>query len=142
MTETSTLASLLPQPMPEDPARRLLLFAFRRMGAFGLHDAPTAQAFVTAFGRSFQRPLTALRAFVAELSATATGPIQIAPWCCCRTTSAEAMLLGVLARAERNPEAAGLLLADIAGVRHADGVLATATLVAGAFADLGLPLLD
>ena len=44
------------------------------------------------------------------------------------------------AKATGNPRAAGLLLADLLGVRSAAGPLATATALAGAFADLGMPL--
>jgi hypothetical protein len=137
---TKALATLLPHELPEAPAARILLYAFRRMAAHGLHDAQAAQAILGAFGSRFQRPLIALRALVADLSANAGGPIRIAPCCCCRMTSAEAALLSVLGRAERQPETAHLLLADLAGLRRADALFATALLVAGAWADLGHPL--
>ncbi len=139
MTVT-TLAAALPQRQPEDPAPRLLLFAVRQMGAHGLHDAAAAHAFMTGFGKDFRRPLTLTRALVAEISAASSGPIQIAPWCCPRMTASEAALLAVMARAQDNREAAGMLLADLLGVRDARGVLITARAVARAFADLGLPL--
>ena len=86
MTTTQQFAALLHQPQPDDPAQRLLLFAFRQMGAHGLDDACAAHAFVTAFGKDFRRPLLLLRTLMLELSNAAARPIQIAPWCCARIT--------------------------------------------------------
>jgi hypothetical protein len=119
---------------------RLALFGFRRMGAHGLDDARAAHAFLTGFGRSFRRPLVLMRALVADISSGAAHPIRIAPCCCSRQTAAESALLAVLARAETQPDAAHLLLADMLGVRRADGVLAGATALAAAFADEGRPI--
>jgi hypothetical protein len=110
------------------------------MGAHGLHDACAAHAFVTAFGRGFQRPLVLLRALMQEMSALAAGPVQIAPWCCPRMTGAEAALLEVIGRVCTNPQLAAMLLADMLGVRDASGVLVTAHALGNAFADMGLPL--
>jgi hypothetical protein len=84
--------------------------------------------------------LVLLRALMAEMSASSAGPIQIAPWCCARMTGPEAMLLAVLGHVRTNPGTAGLLLADMLGVRDASAVLATAAAVSQAFADLGLTL--
>lgn len=140
MTATKTLTATLPALQPEDPGARLLLFGVRQMGAHGLHDACAAHAFVTAFGRGFQRPLVLLRALMAEISAASNGPIQIAPWCCPRMTGPEASLLEVLGRARSSPLAANMLLADLLGVREAGSVAATAQALACAFADMGLPL--
>lgn len=137
---SQTLTAALPQPQPDDSAQRLLLFGIRQIGANGLDDACAAHAFVTAFGKDFRRALLLLRTLMMELSATSVRPIQIAPWCCRRMTPAEAALLAVTAKATGNPRAAGLLLADLLGVRSAAGPLATATALAGAFADLGMPL--
>lgn len=136
----TTLAAALPALQPEDAAPRLLLFAFRQMGAHGIHDAAAAHAYMTAFGKAFRRPLTLTRALVSEISAASAGPIQIAPWCCPRMTGAETGLLAVMARAESNRAAAAMLLADLLGVADARGVLITARAVARAFADEGLPL--
>lgn len=140
MPPSSPLATALPITQPDDPAARLFLFALRQMGAHGLADACAAHAFVTAFGKGFQRPLILLRTLVAELSAASVRPISIAPWCCPRMTPAEAALLDVLGRARTNPDAAGLLLGDLLGIRDAGGILATAHALANAFADMGLPL--
>ena len=138
----TSFTATLPQLQPEDPGARLLLFGVRQMGMHGLHDACVAHAFVTAFGKDFQRPLILLRAFMQEVSAMSAGPIQIAPWCCARMTAAEGALLAVIARVGTQPQAAALLLADLLGVRDATGVLVTAHALANAFADVGLPLAD
>ena len=112
----------------------------RRFGAHGLTDARAAHALFTGFGQSFRRPLVLLRALMADLAATAQGPIAIAPCCCARMTSAEAAMVTVLARVETAPDTARLLLSDLLGVRRADGVLASAAAVAVAFADEGRPV--
>ena len=140
MSNAKTLAAALPALQPDDAGARLLLFGIRQMGANGLHDACAAHAFVTAFGKGFQRPLVLLRALMAEMSAAAAGPIQIAPWCCSRMTRAEATLLQVIGRAHDNPVAAEMLLADLLGIRDARSVAATARALSAAFADLALPL--
>ena len=140
MTTVQDLRSAVLQPQPDDPAQRLLLFGFRQMGAHGLDDACAAHAFVTAFGKDFRRPLILLRTLMMELSAASTRPIQIAPWCCCRITPCEGAILAVLQKSMTSDTAANLLLADMLGVRDASGPLATATALAIAFADLGMPL--
>lgn len=136
----TSLATLLPRPLPACAHARLALVAIRRMGAHGLADAHAATALWAGFGQEFRRPLTLARALMADLAATAAGPIAIAPCCCARVTAAEGALLDVLARAETEPEAAHLLLADLLGTRRADGVLASATALAAAFADAGRPI--
>ncbi len=140
MTDAPTTISTLPHGMPASPGARLALFAFRRLGAHGLDDAIAAQAMVTAFGQGFRRPLVLMRAMMADLAASAAVPIAIAPCCCVRTTHAEHAMLTVLARAETAPDSARLLLADLLGVRHADGVFACVMAVAIAFADTGRPI--
>jgi hypothetical protein len=142
MTVITAFSATLPTLQPEDPGARLLLFGIRQMGMHGLHDACTGHAFVTAFGKGFQRPLVLLRALMQEMSAIASGPIQIAPWCCPRMTGAEAALLQAIARVGTRPQSAAMLLSDLLGVRDASGVLVTAHALANAFADLGLPLTD
>ena len=114
-----TLVTALPQLQPEDPGVRLLLFGVRQTGANGLHDASTAHAFLVAFGKAFRRPLMLLRTLMHEMSGMATGPVQIAPWCCPRMTGSEAMLLSVLARTRTSPATANMLLADLLGIRDA-----------------------
>jgi hypothetical protein len=140
MSAAKTLAATLPALQPEDAGARLLLFGIRQMGAHGLHDACTAHAFVTAFGRGFQRPLVLLRALMAEMSTASAGPIQIAPWCCPRITGPEATLLEVLAHVRTRPARTNMLLADLLGVRDAASIAVTAHALANAFADLALPL--
>lgn len=140
MSLTNTLSTALPALQPADPGARLLLFGIRQMGANGVHDACVAHAFVTAFGKGFQRPLVLLRALMQEMSIVSSAPIQIAPWCCGRMTGAEATLLDIVGRVRQHPESAGVLLADLLGVRDATGVLVTAHALANAFDDMALPI--
>lgn len=140
MTLPTSLAHALPAALPTDPAARLLLFGFRRMGAHGLDDARAAHAFLSAFGEGFRRPLTLLRAFMVDCAGAATAPIAIAPCCCNRATPAELAVITALARAETRPDSASFLLSDLLCVRRPDGVLASAAALAGAFADAGLPI--
>ena len=138
----STLHALVPVPLPASPAQRLLLFAMRRMGGNGLHDAACAQAFLMAFGRDFRRPLTVMRAFMAETARTSRHSITISPPCCRRMTTDEATLVEAVRRAATAPAMSALLIADLLGRREGDGITPIATLLATAFADSGFPLGD
>lgn len=140
MSSVPATAANLPNPLPTCVNARVVLFAFRRMGAHGLRDAHAAQALLNAFGEGFRRPLLLLRALMADLAAASLCPISIAPNCCVRTTAAESAILTILTRSEAAPETARLLLADLLGTRRVDGVLASATAVASAFADAGRPI--
>lgn len=137
MTET---IALLPHALPSCANARLALFAMRRMGAHGLADARTSHAMFAALGQGFRRPLTLMRALMAELASTAAGTIAIAPCCCPRMTPAESVLLTVLARVDTAPAAAQLLMADLLGVRRVESVLMAAAALSAAFADEGRPL--
>jgi len=139
-TPALTVSAALPHTLPEDPNARLLLFAFRRMGAHGLKDAHATHALMQGFGRDFRRPLMLLRAMMADVASGATCAISIAPCCCCRMTHAEHAMLTIIARAETAPDSARLLLSDLIGTRQPDGVLASITVVAQAFADAGRPI--
>ena len=75
-----------------------------------------------------------------ELAAASSQPIEIAPWCCPRVTSAESALLTAFTRCEAEPRAAEKLLADLLGTRDAQGVLAVVQTLAFTFRDLGLPI--
>lgn len=134
------VSEALPHSLPETMAARILLLAIRRMGAHGLDDAVAANTFLSAFGRGFRRPLLLARAFMAELAATATTTIPIAPCCCGRMTWAEEALITAIGHAERRPDTARLLLADVMAQRRADAIAATAAALSGAFADAGLPI--
>ena len=136
---TTTLAAL-PYALPECGNARIVLFAMRRMGANGLGDARAAHALFTAFGEAFRRPLTLLRGMMADMAASAAAPIAIAPCCCARMTPSERALLAILARVETRVDSARLLMQDLLGQRHVDGVLASAAAVASAFADEGRPV--
>ena len=140
MTEAITLRNAVPHALPSCANARIALFAMRRMGAHGLHDARAAHVMFTSFGDGFRRPLVLLRALMADLAASASGTIAIAPCCCARMTPAENALLTILARIETAPETATYLMADLLGVRRVDGVLASAAAVAMAFADDGRPI--
>ena len=137
----ATIANALPAAMPSDPAARLVLFGFRRMGAHGLDDARAAHAFLSAFGEGFRRPLTLMRAFMADCAGAANAAISIAPCCCARATQAELTVVSALARVETRPDSARLLLSDLLCVRRADGVVASAAALAAAFADAGMPIM-
>lgn len=138
-TPAPTLAAL-PYPLPPCANARIALFAMRRMGAHGLADARAAHTLFTAFGAGFRRPLTLLRALMADMAGASALPISIAPCCCARMTVAERALLTVLARVETAPDTAHYLFADLLGLRRVDGVLASAASVAAAFADEGRPI--
>lgn len=142
MTTEAAAAAILPHALPSCANARIVLFAVRRMGANGLHDARAAQALLLAFGQEFRRPLLLLRNLMADLATAASGTIAIAPCCCARMTPAEGALLTVLARVETTPDTARYLLSDLLGVRRVDGVLASAAVVAAAFADAGRPIGD
>ena len=140
MSDLTTTIAALPYALPACPNARIALFALRRMGAQGLHDARASHALFTAFGQEFRRPLVLMRALMADLAGTAAGTIAIAPCCCARMTAAERTMLTVIARVETAPDTARLLLADLLGVRRVDAVLASVAAVASAFADDGRPI--
>jgi hypothetical protein len=140
MSDLTTTVAALPHILPACPNARIALFALRRMGAHGLHDARASHALFTAFGQDFRRPLVLMRSLMAELAGTAAGTIAIAPCCCARMTAAERTMLVVLARVETAPETARILLGDLLGVRRVDAVLASVAAVATAFADDGRPI--
>jgi hypothetical protein len=140
MISVPVTAANLTNPLPGCVNARIVLFAFRRMGAHGLGDAHAAQALINAFGEDFRRPLLLMRALMADLAAASDCRISIAPNCCVRMTAAESAILTILARSETAPETARLLLADLLGTRRVNGVLASATAVASAFADAGRPI--
>jgi hypothetical protein len=140
MTEATTILHALPHALPTCGNARIALFAMRRMGAHGLGDARASHTMFTAFGEDFRRPLVLMRALMADLASASAGQIAIAPCCCARMTPAEAALVTILARVETAPETARFLMADLLGIRHVDGVLASAAAVAAAFADTGRPV--
>lgn len=138
-TAVQTLATL-PHGLPRCSNARIALYAMRRMGAHGLADARAAHALFTTFGKGFRRPLVLMRALMADMAATSAETVQIAPCCCPRMTPAEHAFVTVLTRAETEPAVAAILLSDLLGHRRVDGVLASATAVAIAFADNGRPV--
>lgn len=134
------LSELLPTEAPSCANRRLLLYTFRRVAAHGLNDAHAAAAMLSAFGRSYRRPLVLLRALAAELSRASSRKLLVAPCCCGRTTTAEAVLLEAVAMSLAEPHCAHSCLAEMLGVRECIGTLSSAQALAQAFEDLGRPL--
>ena len=55
-------------------------------------------------------------------------------------TWAERTMITAIGHAERRPETARLLLADLMAQRRADAIVATAAALSAAFADAGLPI--
>lgn len=117
---------LLPHPAPMAGSQRLLLFAIRRVAAFGLDDAHAAHAMLCGFGISFRRPLILLRALMAEASRVSSRRILVAPCCCPRMTDAEATLLVAIASADGDVHAAHGLLAAMLGVPDCLGTVSSA----------------
>jgi len=136
----STSNQTLPFAAPMSEPNRFLLYAIRRMGAHGLHDAYAAQAFLTVFGMAYRRPLVMLRAFMAETARSADKKILLSGCCCARMTWDEARLCEALATALDDPRGASLLLRQTMGSNAELGALCAAQAVAAAFADLGRPL--
>ena len=138
----SGIQTALPHRQPDRLATRILLYAIRRIGGGGLHEAGAANAFFNLFGKGFQRPLTLLRALMADMSRLSARPITLAPCCCPRMTTDERMLIDLLARVCTRPASAALLLDDLLAAPRSGAVLPTAHLLAAAFADRGHPLGD
>lgn len=132
--------AVLPHAAPACPYARLLLFGIRRMAAGGLADAHAAHAFLAGFGLGFRRPLTLLRALMAEAARVSATRLVVAPCCCPRMTGDEAALLAAVAAARGDPAGAHRQLADVLRVRDCLGLVTSAQAVAGSFADLGMPL--
>jgi len=140
MRHMKSSTALLPHAAPASPYRRLLLFAIRRMAAGGIADAHAAHAFFTGFGVGYRRPLVLLRALMAELSRVSTTRLSVAPCCCARMTREENILVASIALAKTEPRAAHDELRRLLHVRSCLGVLSSAQAIAGAFADLGMPI--
>ena len=137
MSDPSSVA--LDHAVPACPYRRLALFGVRRMAAGGLGDAHAAHAFFTGFGIGFRRPLTLLRAFMAEIARSSSVTLAVAPCCCARMTAAEHELIEALALATDDPGAAHVRLAALLQLPNCPGVAESACAVATSFADLGMP---
>lgn len=130
----------LPRPIPGGYGNRLFLYVMRRMASAGVNDAHAANAMLGAFGRSYRRPLILMRAMMLELARTSSRRIKIAPCCCARMTSDEAILMEAIGSATRNPSEAFDQLAQLLGNDHALGALTCLQAVAQAHDDLGRPL--
>ena len=136
--ETSHLD--LPRSMPGGYGNRLFLYAMRRMASAGVNDAHAANAMLGAFGRSYRRPLILMRAMMLELARSATRKILVAPCCCARMTSDEALLMQATGAALQDPHGAYDLLSALLGNDNVLGALTCLQAVAQAHGDLGRPL--
>ena len=133
----SPIAAMLPYHAPEEHPARLLLYAFRRMGAHGLNDAQAANAMLGTFGQSYRCPLVLLRALMAEMARTAQAKISIAGCCCARMTQDEALLIEAISQSNADARGAHELLANALGTADCIGALVTVQALEVAFFDLG-----
>ncbi|AEG48358.1 hypothetical protein Sphch_0663 [Sphingobium chlorophenolicum L-1] len=129
-----------PRPLPGGYGNRLFLYVIRRMATAGVNDAHAANAMLGAFGRSYRRPLVLMRAMMLELARTSSRKILIAPCCCSRMTTDEALMMQAVGTALRSPRAAYDDVAALLGNDHALGALTCLQAVAQAHNDLGRPL--
>src|SRR3546814_1315346 len=120
--------------------KRLCLFVVRRMATAGVNDAHAANAMLGAFGRSYRRPLVLMRAMMLEMARTSSRKILIAPCCCSRMTSDEALMMQAIGGALRSPRSAYEDVAALLGNDHALGAPTCLQAVAQAHCDLGRPL--
>ncbi|AMK23553.1 MULTISPECIES: DUF6628 family protein [unclassified Sphingobium] len=129
-----------PRPLPGGYGNRLFLYVMRRMATAGVNDAHAANAMLGAFGRSYRRPLVLMRAMMLELVRTSSRKILIAPCCCSRMTTDEALMMQAIGGALHCPRAAFDNVATLLGNDHALGALTCLQAVAQAHNDLGRPL--
>lgn len=130
----------LPRPIPGGYGNRLFLFVMRRMASAGVDDAHAANAMLGAFGRSYRRPLVLMRAMMLEMARASSRKILVAPCCCARMTSDEALIMQATGAALRDPHGAYDHVRELIGNDHALGALTCLQAVAQAHADLGRPL--
>lgn len=136
--DSSSLDNL--RPLPGGYGNRLFLYVMRRIATAGVTDAHAANAMLGAFGRSYRRPLVLMRAMMLELARTSSRKILIAPCCCSRMTSDEALMMQAIGSALRDPRSAYDDVAALLGNDHALGALTCVQAVAQAHRDLGRPL--
>ena len=140
MSQPAPAASVLPLPLPVDPAQRLVLVAVRRMASGGIRDAHAAHLFLRTFGLHFRKPLVLMRAFMVETAHASAGTIRVAPCCAHRMTLDEARMVGIVACAASNPANAADHLRELTGSRDICAPLSAAAALGDALAECGLPL--
>jgi len=140
MDQQHDLDRLLPLPLPEEAADRVVLVMLRRMGGHGLHDASAALIAFNRFGMQFRRPLVLLRAFLAEIATVSGRQIQLAPCCAMRMTEDEGLLIEALAMTRRNSARSARNLRRLTGIETVGRPLSTAFALGAALEDLGMPL--
>lgn len=123
-----------------DPAHIFALRIIRTMAIGGVNDARAAAMLMGQFGRAHRRPLVLMRAMMLELARVSYRQIRLAPPCCRRITTDEALIIAALSRSEPD---FGLCYSDSAALLGHDDVLGAATCfqaVSQCFADMGYPL--
>ena len=140
MSQPAPAASVLPLPLPVDPAQRLVLVTVRRMASGGIRDAHAASLFLRTFGLHFRKPLVLMRAFMVETARASAGTIRVAPCCAHRMTLDEARMVGIVACAASNPANAADHLHRLTGNREIGAPLSAAAALGDALAECGLPL--
>lgn len=140
MSQPAPAASVLPLPLPSDPAQRLVLVAIRRMASGGIRDAHAASLFLRTFGLHFRKPLVLMRAFMVETARASAGTIRVAPCCAHRMTLDEARMVGIVGSAASNPANAADHLRALTGSRDIGAPLSAAAALGDALAECGLPL--
>lgn len=138
---TGALEALIPYRSPTEPVARVMLTAFRRLAAAGLHDAHATNILISHFGMAYHRPMMFLRVLVAELSRIAQRQIHIAPCCCTRMTTGEAAFLTAIQTAREQPGSARATLARMTASLDCLPALSVAQALADALDDIGRPLI-
>lgn len=115
---SSDRGCMLPLPLPATRIERSVLFAVRRMAAYGVRDVSAAWLVLDLFSTGFRRPLVLLRAFMLELAHAATGPIKVAPCCATRMTEDEGLIMLALFTATSDLASAEDALANVTGTRQ------------------------
>jgi hypothetical protein len=140
MEQPQPVAQLLPLPLPDNRADRIVLVMLRRMGGHGLHDAGAAMIAFNHFGMDFRRPLVLLRAFMADLAQASLQPIKLAPCCAMRMTMDEGLLLEALAMTRSNTARTVDNLRALTNGGRIGLPLSTAFALGAALEDMGMPL--
>lgn len=148
MHSTSDRASSTEQPRADiasmgramDPAHLFALRIIRTMAIGGVNDARAAAMLMGQFGRAHRRPLILIRAMMLELARVSYRQIRLAPPCCRRITTDEALIIAALGREEA---AFAQCYSDAAALLGHENVLGATTCfqaVSQCFADMGYPL--
>lgn len=125
---------------PHGYGNRLFLFILRRMASAGVNDAHAAHAMLGGFGKSYRRPLVLMRAMMLEMARASGRKILVAPCCCARMTSDEALIMQAIGEALDDAPSAYHRLTILLDNQNALGALTCLQAVAQSYGDLGRPL--